>query len=919
MKNFNEKELEAIRSDSELLYDIYSESDNWVKNYLQFEEKDRLSQIIKKDRSKISSIKSTIQTKPVFAIFGISQVGKSYLVQNLLSHNGSSLEIIAGSNKIDFLGSVNPVGGAESTGVVSRFTIDHSRGTSEFPISAKLFSPRDILLILADTFFSDVTNLETYSDRELFASRLQEYQKKFNGQAAVQSALTEDDIWIISTYFRDNFINNLQNIKEIETSGFWTGVGEIISRIPSGEWLRLFEPLWNSDKELNRIFSLLISSLENLGFPAQIFLQEEAILREKGAILDVSTLDRLFEESGLPVYPVLKPGGERNSVKGPVLSALIAEIILNVDPLLAEKKEFLKSTDLLDFPGARSRSKNDAGTISEEIAVKMFLRGKVAYLFNKYSADFEVNNLLFCIKDTQTEVTEIAGILNNWIINNVGEDREKRAKAIGRLPVSPLFVVFTFFNEQLKFDAAKDNHSLDYRWENRFIKIFEKEFSSTYQWHKDWTSTEPEFKNFFLLRDFKYSQDTFIQESGMECEIKSERKTHLEQVRDSFLNHSFVQSHFADPVLAWEKAATPGFDGSEYILNSLAPAAGNLVKTANFCNQLQKYRDSILTGLSPWRVTDDLTEKRKKAFKESTELGFDLLNLFSLPGFNFAEFLDNLSVTEVDVYNVIHANFLRTQKSHEPEHYRIFRMEFPEISRDKSREVNLELIARKLRLDSITEAEQYLISNGINLDLAIENRIQTNASRLVDLVLGHWDSCLSVDRFEKFTKMGLKKTAITILVNNLQETFKSLNIRISLIELFEQKTKLINPPSVTEEYMASISSQYINDFVSNFGFNFMKEDRINEIFQIAEEFHLDVNLLKIQEQVPDSHSLETIYENADSMEGPPPPVFDHFRAYITKMKLAMISNCGFARYNQEMISSLNNLLNRLETLEFKLN
>jgi hypothetical protein len=919
MRNFSDKELEIIKTDSDLLYNIYSESDNWVKSYLRFEEKDRLSRTIKKDRSKISSIKSTIRTKPVFAIFGISQVGKSYLVQNFLSRNGSSLEIIAGSNRIDFLGSVNPVGGAESTGVVSRFTVEPALGTSEFPISAKLFSPRDILLIIADTFFSDVSSLESYSGREVFAERLQEYREKFSNQPAAQSALTEDDIWIISTYFRDNFINNLQNIKEIESSGYWTGVGEIITRIPSQEWLRLFEPIWNSDKELNRIFSLLVKALENLGFPGHVYLQEDAILREKGAILDVSTLDRLFEESGLPVYPVLKPGGEKKTITGPLLSALIAEIVLNVDPALAEEKEFLNSTDLLDFPGARSRSKNDASSIDEEVAVKMFLRGKVAYLFNKYSADYEVNNLLFCIKDTQTEVTEISGILNNWIVNNVGENREERARAIGQLPVSPLFVVFTFFNEQLKFDVAKDNHSLDYRWENRFIKIFEKEFSSTFQWHKDWTSTEPNFKNFFLLRDYKYSQDTFIQEAGIEIEIKSERKIHLERVRDSFLNHSFVQSHFDNPARAWDMAAMPGYDGSDYILKSLAPAAGNFMKTVNFCNQLQKFRDDILKGLEPWRITDNLIEKRKKAFRESTELGFDLLNLFSLPGFNFAEFLDNLSVTEVESYSVIHDNYLRSQKSQEPEHYRIFRMEFPEISGENSKDLNLELIARKLRMDSITEAEQYLISKGINLEHAIENRVQTNASRLVDLVLEHWADRMNIDRFEKFTAMGLKKTALTILVNNLQETFKSMNVRMHLIELFEQKTKLINPPADTEEYMASISSQYINDFVSNFGFNFMNEDRIREIFQIAEEFHLDVKLLKIQGEEPDSLSPEIIYEHADSMEGPPPPVLDNFRAYITKMKLAMISNCGFARYNQEMASSLNNLLNRLEQLNFKLN
>ena len=77
---------------------------------------------------------------------------------------------------------------------------------------------------------------------------------------------------------------------------------------------------------------------------------------------------------------------------------------------------------MLDFPGARSRLELNIDTIQEDAVPDMYLRGKVAYLFNKYSADYEINNLLFCQNDKQLDVNEIPTLLNDWIANNIGKN-----------------------------------------------------------------------------------------------------------------------------------------------------------------------------------------------------------------------------------------------------------------------------------------------------------------------------------------------------------------------------------------------------------------------------------------------------------------------------------------------------------------
>ncbi|NBW72330.1 MAG: hypothetical protein EBR24_06040 [Flavobacteriia bacterium] len=110
MKNYNSDIVLEIEKKSIKLYESFVEADHWSSENLKFEELDNLSLKIKRNRAEISKIQSTIPSKPVFAIFGISQVGKSYLVQNILSQNGESLKVQVGKHDLDFLSSINPAG-----------------------------------------------------------------------------------------------------------------------------------------------------------------------------------------------------------------------------------------------------------------------------------------------------------------------------------------------------------------------------------------------------------------------------------------------------------------------------------------------------------------------------------------------------------------------------------------------------------------------------------------------------------------------------------------------------------------------------------------------------------------------------------------------------------------------------------------
>ena len=154
----------------------------------------------------------------------------------------------------------------------------------------------------------------------------------------------------------------------------------------------------------------------------------------------------------------------------------------NVEERIAETREFLKRTDFMDFPGARSNieinADSDLQMSTDQLSpADIYIRGKVSYLFDKYSQDFEINNLLFCIPCLKNEVGQLPGLLSSWINRNIGSTPADREKALVEIKTSPLMIVFTWWNIELQ-PYASDNQSFDIKWEIRFDEFFNVSISS---------------------------------------------------------------------------------------------------------------------------------------------------------------------------------------------------------------------------------------------------------------------------------------------------------------------------------------------------------------------------------------------------------------------------------------------------------
>ena len=927
MTNYPTNILLKLKADSEQLYKLCNQANDWAEQNLKYEELEQTTSKVKHARRIVRKVSKSVNLKPVFALFGASQVGKSYLVKNILSVSAKPLYIEMENQRLDFLKDINPPGtGAESTGLVTRFTVEPNDHPAGFPVELKLLSLSDLICIIADSFFSDLKRLDDYPAIENFNEIATQVKENFQGSKPLVQAIDENDIWDIQEYFSRNFNKFSHYVQRINQSKYWNQLGRYAHNIPCEQLHQYVSILWNDNPELTKLFKFLAQSLKHLSFSEVVFAPVEAVMRNKGEIINVQRLRELFNRQDQIEIFTEKKEHIRTSLCA--LSALSAEIILRVPEEIGHGKPFMKQTDLLDFPGARGRLVLTQDSITSEEVPNMYLRGKISYLFNKYSSNFEINNLLFCTNDKQLEVNEIPSLLHDWILKNIGTSAEDRSKRVAKTGVSPLFVIFTFFNNQLKFDTTNDQEgNYDYKWDTRFNRFFQNEVvTSSYDWHTQWSSEEPNFNNFFLLRDYKYSTDTFLgfEANGVEEEINPLRSEYMKGIRSSFIQFPFVQKHFRNAAETWDSSATLNADGSEYIIKHLAPAANNTIKTSNYVEILVMLRDQLILALAKHVHSDNLAEKRASALRKGNEILFELNRVFGKNPSNFSAFINKLLLRESEIYSYFHDNLLKSRNEETFDEYMLFRSQFPQLKAENSKETNLELLRVVIGMDSIKAVETFLEDQRIDFNKIFINNVSTSATMLIDGLLDKWTKQADFSNFTYFEELGLTRNGHQSILELLKNTFVQLGLREELIKQVERKTSQLQINAEAEEFFASYSTNMINDFVTSLGFNMMSTERIEELQVVAKEYNIPHTILleQIKSNVEEREMIDLFDSESDrsaKLLAEMAPMLENYNQYIARIKLALISNCGFVNYNVQANDELSRKIDLLRKLELSLN
>lgn len=919
MNHYTENQINEIKSYIDDKSNLIQQTIDWVDLNLKYEDRSDLLLKLKGANNTLKKISTNIHSKPVMAVFGASQVGKSYLIKSLLSSESEPFLIKYGDKSFDFLKDINPPGtGAESTGIVTRFSIDNVVKFQDFPIKVKLLSPKDILIIILDAYFLDLKEITSFINRndiEVHIKKLELAKDEFK-----QNVLSEYDVLEIKSYFENHLSKHSIIFEGLNETRFFERIARIIGYFDKDMWVQIFGILWNKNEDLTQLFNRLINHLHQVNYAKTGFLPIESVLRGHGEILDVKNLLNLNADSAYITFKA--DNGEECQINKTYLSALISELIFTIPEELKNKKEFLENSDLLDFPGARTRLGIEANSIHKNIS-QMLLRGKVSYLFNKYTDDFSINNLLFCINDKQLEINELSYLLFNWISRNIGKTVEERTYSLADVEIPPLFVIFTFFNNQLRYDTTNDegfltnSEVLNNKWQTRFIRFFENEIvTNARNWHKKWSLSSGSFKNFYLLRDYKYSDDTYagFENEGRELKIRDERVSFLQALKESFTNFGFVKEHFRNPQKSWDEATALNKDGSNLIIENLAKVSNNKAKINHYLNLLNSTIEELKLDLVKFIHTDDITELRKKNMNAVTQFQLQFTMALTKDFNLFNKFINILSIQPVDIFNLLNENMVvdvgQVDEVNENSTAQLLMITYPELENAQSQKEVYDILKSRLWLSSNEEVESHLNSMEVKVTDLFKSRANTKTKSEIytELVLDHWEDYIDdLDNFEALIQNGVNQSNIEFVLNHFKTILQKRNISNKLVKILNEVVSEIDVNRGQEEFLAETFALIINDVVYNLDLNFITEDEKQEIRKMTSE---RIGSSFEYKHPVDDQTIAALFnnENLDVRT----LAMEKYKRWMDFLRISFIINSGFVNYNEKANDELKSLTQKYQ-------
>lgn len=606
---------EVLAARCERMAEVASESIEWIgmASELVRGEGAAMARAFRRDALRSRKLAAAARRPMCVSVFGPSQQGKSYLVASL-ARRGDALAMIRFGDEVrDFVGDINPDGGKESTGLVTRFTIRPVAGLPGMPVACRMLSETDIIKIMANAFMEDFDR-DTVTAME--PTEIEAIMARMRAKAARDPVdrLTEDDVYDLFEYFERYFRNHPSHVAL--KPAHWREIETLAPRLSIPDRTELFAMLWNATPTMTRVAIKLISALARLDFPDEAFCPLQAVEPKRTSVIDVETMATLGVDGGDTV-PVATRAGRRAELERAVLTAVIAELQLQ----LADKPfEFFEHTDLLDFPGARTRGKEPAQNAEREAQNNIFLlfrRGKVAYLYQRYLAEQELTSMLLCLKHSNQEVATVPFMVNDWISGTHGDTPEGR-----RGGETALFLIYTMFDVEFGSKAGQRDDAVE-RWSTRIETTLYQYLGKSHDWPHNWTPGQP-FANTFWLRNPAVRDEGLLDYDGKR-ERDFRNRERIDMLRSTFLSNPDVCKHFADPATAWDAAMALNDGGIAYIASKLGPVCNPELKRRQVEAQARELAHQMAGRLEPHHVSGDLDAELTKRRAEARAVGRQLL------------------------------------------------------------------------------------------------------------------------------------------------------------------------------------------------------------------------------------------------------------------------------------------------------
>lgn len=938
-----------------------------------------------KVRSQLKDMRDALGDLPAIAAYGESQKGKSYLMGNLLQSNGRPFMVDSPDRQYNFVSELNPIGnGKEATGVVTRFSsfsLHPERYSAEYPIVMKVFSVADIVCFLTDGWHNDVTGWTQKTDAEIeeFADKI--YNRYF-GRETVQTHVTSDDVMMILHYI-EKFVDKAQNIAR---SSYLNKLAMVIHSVPVNEFGSVFGIMWVDNPNMTELFDRLVGVLKELKFSRTVYLPVDALVHngiKDRTIMSVDCLNGLYDPKfsyTSKVYLRKDDGAFEclGEIKRCYLSALCSEVVIRIGEKFLESdmvfsgenisrhtasklqetpglkydessnrysfsRDLLRVSDLLDFPGARSRQRLQPNMLLQvdqggfSYMVKVILRGKVSYLFNRYSDSGRVNLLMFCHDARNVNVTDMYMTVADWIHRYVGKNENERKRTMSEIDNRPpFFIISTMFNLDMVFknDIVGDGeNAVTDRWKGRF-QILDKDCLQVgaVDWFQNWTAKGDGFRNAYVLRDFKYSSCTGegnnlyegynpTDENPYEKSMKLDEEFY-NRLRSTFISNPEVGKFVSDPEMCWDLSASINNDGSAYIIWNLTATAPKLskVRSAQFIAKISRILSDMQTlADSLYERTDedgDYTEGLKKIRRILLNLdcASDIDNYF------FGHLIDDMQLTTIEAYSIVHKALRDPELIAKLTRHTKGATIRKRLGSFDTRKEGLEKLLRIYGFKNEEEARTSLEKQNIDINDVLsesDRRLKMSdlvAGRLVDEWLKKVLSpTITAERFSE----TIDPSTLVMITDRLVEVADGLDLRGKAADSIGMVVDVASLININESMVADILRNQVNRFVCDWGYSMRTPEDLEYVRTIdnGEELEIFSCIEKTSAQnqrIPDIDELSEMFNELSNDDNMLVESFvDNYFQWVACLKIGFLSSCSGGHSKPTLGVEANNAIGKI--------
>lgn len=644
---------------------IYQNADNainWINTVREHAprlntEADNLIYRLRRSKNIAKNLVTATQRPMSVGFFGLSQAGKSYLISALAAGNNGRLKTKMSGKELDFIDHINPPGGGkEATGLVTRFTRSATKGTDSHPVELHLFNEVEIIKILANAYLYDFNQEKI--DYVLDEQKLSQLLTQFEQQraSAPVAGISHDDMISLWDYLKRHAENSHKKL----ALSYWPKAVELAPYLSISQRAKLFAILWGEIPELTEAYEIFSRTLAKLNYAEIVLAPLESLVKERNGVLvqedsimNVDMLERLNKsiDSDIQVCPIEgEHAGSPVSLSIAELTALTVEVVI---PLLdTPSKPLFEQVELLDFPGYRGRLgvesmsgiRNAVDSDDANPLAQLILRGKVSYLFERYTDNQEMNVLVVCTASTkQSDVKEVGGVLTEWIHNTQGKDAQTRAKR----PCGLIWAM-TMFDLRISQSLSLNEALLRQSWgKGGMIKMAMLERFGQYPWMSDWVDNRA-FDNTFLVRKPRVPTSFIRMQNEEEIAFDDSCTEHLQLMKRTYVEDEFVQRHIRDTSKSWDSMLQLNDGGMSRLANYLETVALKQLKLERISEQLDELRKELIGNhLEKWYQSGGEEELLVKAKNSESILRF----MQKVPYLQGA-FIDYIMPSRKDLYEL---------------------------------------------------------------------------------------------------------------------------------------------------------------------------------------------------------------------------------------------------------------------------